>query len=92
MTLECAKDENGKDIVPDTDAFVEAGIIMWVLGPAERFETSVTCYIAALLRTIAALRRVSPKWGLFLRRRSRVLKVKGFSKGSYFLAGRMVDV
>jgi hypothetical protein len=30
-TLECVKDENGKDIVPDTDAFVEAGAIMWVL-------------------------------------------------------------
>jgi hypothetical protein len=77
-TLECAKDENGKDIIPDTDAFVEAGVIMWVLRPAERFETSVTSYIAALLRTIAGFRRVSPKWGLFLRRRRRALKVKRF--------------
>ena len=70
------EDENGKDIVPDTDAFVEAGVIMWVLLPAEHFKTSLTSYIAILLRTTAGLRRVSQKWKLFLRRRLRVSKAK----------------
>jgi len=79
VSLECAQDENGKDVLPDINGFVAVGIIMYVLLLAEQFETSLTSYIAVLCRTTAGLRHVSLKWGLFLRRRLRVSRVEWFS-------------
>jgi cytochrome P450 len=38
-TLECMKDGNGNDIIPDTSAFMDEGLTMWVLVPEDRFRT-----------------------------------------------------
>ena len=40
-TLQCAKDENGKEVPPDTSAFSEMGVIRSVLFPVDRFGTSL---------------------------------------------------
>ena len=55
-TIECVQDENGNDMLPDTNAFI-GGSIMQVIMPVHQLRTSLTFLcIAALRHTTVELR------------------------------------
>ena len=76
-TLKCARDENGKVLPPDPNAFVDRGIITFVLLPVDQFTASLNFLSAAILRrTTAYSNPVFLKCCLSLPRRVLVLRIK----------------